>query len=189
VDNAIESEGLTSHQYKKIGELSKGYKQRTGIARAMVHNPSILILDEPTTGLDPNQIVEIRNLIRELGKEKTVILSTHIMQEAEAVCDRAIIISKGKIVADNTLKNLEEESSQSIVTVEFDSEVKIEEIQNISGVKKVEGSGKNFIVSSAEDIDVRKNIFDFAVKKNISVLSMTKNKGNLENIFRDLTQK
>jgi len=189
VDNAIESVGLTSHQYKKIGELSKGYKQRTGIARAMVHNPSILILDEPTTGLDPNQIVEIRNLIRELGKEKTVILSTHIMQEAEAVCDRAIIISKGKIVADNTLKNLEEESSQSIVTVEFDSEVKIEEIQNISGVKKVEGSGKNFIVSSAEDIDVRKNIFDFAVKKNISVLSMTQNKGNLENIFRDLTQK
>lgn len=189
VDNAIESVGLTSHQYKKIGELSKGYKQRTGIARAMVHNPSILILDEPTTGLDPNQIVEIRNLIRELGKEKTVILSTHIMQEAEAVCDRAIIISKGKIVADNTLKNLEEESSQSIVTVEFDSEVKIEEIQNISGVKKVEGSGKNFIISSAEDIDVRKNIFDFAVKKNISVLSMTKNKGNLENIFRDLTQK
>ncbi|MBQ5549671.1 MAG: ATP-binding cassette domain-containing protein, partial [Bacteroidales bacterium] len=106
VNYAVDAVGLGEHQYKKIGELSKGYRQRTGIARAMVHNPQILILDEPTTGLDPNQIVEIRNLIKELGKEKTVILSTHIMQEAEAVCDRAIIIRKGTIVADDTLAAL-----------------------------------------------------------------------------------
>lgn len=164
VDEAVEAVGLGEHQFKKIGELSKGYKQRTGIARAMVHNPSILILDEPTTGLDPNQIVEIRNLIKELGKEKTVILSTHIMQEAEAVCDRAIIINKGKIVADDTLKNLKAPKSSDSITVEF-------------------GLGGNFSGNFEEMIKA------FAEKEGLSVLSITKSKGNLENIFRELTQK
>ncbi|MBQ3657307.1 MAG: ATP-binding cassette domain-containing protein [Bacteroidales bacterium] len=162
VEKAVEAVGLGEHQFKKIGELSKGYKQRTGIARAMVHNPSILILDEPTTGLDPNQIVEIRNLIKDLGKEKTVILSTHIMQEAEAVCDRAIIINKGKIVADDTLKNLKAPKSSNSITVEFG----------------FDGSfNGNF-----EEI-VKK----FAEEKGLSVLSITQSKGNLENIFRELT--
>jgi len=164
VDKAVEAVGLGEHQFKKIGELSKGYKQRTGIARAMVHNPSILILDEPTTGLDPNQIVEIRNLIKELGKEKTVILSTHIMQEAEAVCDRAVIINKGKIVADDTLKNLKAPKSSDSITVEF-------------------GLGGNYGGNFDEMIRA------FAEKEGLSVLSITKSKGNLENIFRELTQK
>lgn len=164
VEAAVEAVGLGEHQFKKIGELSKGYKQRTGIARAMVHNPSILILDEPTTGLDPNQIVEIRNLIKELGKEKTVILSTHIMQEAEAVCDRAVIINKGKIVADDTLKNLKAPKSSDSITVEF-------------------GLGGNFSGNFEEMIKA------FAEKEGLSVLSVTKSKGNLENIFRELTQK
>lgn len=162
VDSAVDSVGLGEHQYKKIGELSKGYKQRTGIARAMVHNPSILILDEPTTGLDPNQIVEIRNLIKELGKEKTVILSTHIMQEAEAVCGRAIIINKGKIVADDTLKNLKAPNSSDTMTVEFG-------------------------LNGKEDSGFQKKIREFAQKEGFSVLSVSKNKVNLENIFRELT--
>lgn len=189
VDNAIDAVGLGDHQHKLIGQLSKGYKQRTGIARAMVHNPSILILDEPTTGLDPNQIVDIRNLIKELGRNKTVILSTHIMQEAEAVCNRAIIINKGSIVADNTLQNLAIQGSQNIISVEFDSDVEIEKLLEISGVSGAEGSGKNFKVQCPQDTDVRKQIFDFAVKQNIAILTMTKNKGTLENIFHELTQK
>ena len=162
VENAIQAVGLSSHKSKRIGELSKGYKQRTGIARAIIHNPSILILDEPTTGLDPNQILEIRNLIKELGKEKTVILSTHIMQEAEAVCDRALIINKGKIVADDSLKNLKTKNTGDSTIVEFD-------LKNISGV------------------DFQKKINEFAQKEGFSILSITKNKGNLENIFRELT--
>ena len=162
VENAIQAVGLSSHKSKRIGELSKGYKQRTGIARAIIHNPSILILDEPTTGLDPNQILEIRNLIKELGKEKTVILSTHIMQEAEAVCDRALIINKGKIVADDSLKNLKTNYTGDSTIVEFD-------LKNISGV------------------DFQKKINEFAQKEGFSILSITKNKGNLENIFRELT--
>ena len=162
VENAIQAVGLSSHKSKRIGELSKGYKQRTGIARAIIHNPSILILDEPTTGLDPNQILEIRNLIKELGKEKTVILSTHIMQEAEAVCDRALIINKGKIVADDSLKNLKTKYTGDSTIVEFD-------LKNISGV------------------DFQKKINEFAQKEGFSILSITKNKGNLENIFRELT--
>ena len=162
VENAIQAVGLSSHKSKRIGELSKGYKQRTGIARAIIHNPSILILDEPTTGLDPNQILEIRNLIKELGKEKTVILSTHIMQEAEAVCDRALIINKGKIVADDSLKNLKTKNTGDSTIVEFD-------LKNFSGV------------------DFQKKINEFAQKEGFSILSITKNKGNLENIFRELT--
>ncbi|MCQ2252340.1 MAG: gliding motility-associated ABC transporter ATP-binding subunit GldA [Bacteroidales bacterium] len=187
VEYSIEAVGLGDHQFKKIGELSKGYRQRTGIARAMVHNPEILILDEPTTGLDPNQIVEIRNLIKDLGKNKTVILSTHIMQEAEAVCDRAIIIRKGRIVADDKLSALKEQNSRNVLVVEFDKGMTISDIKNIPGVADVAVQGSCYTITSQNDVDVRRAVFDFAVRNNAPILQMYKNKGTLENIFHDLT--
>lgn len=187
VDYSIDAVGLGEHQFKKVGELSKGYRQRTGIARAMVHNPEILILDEPTTGLDPNQIVEIRNLIKTLGRNKTVILSTHIMQEAEAVCNRAIIIRKGRIVADDSLQALKEQNSRNVVTVEFDREVSISSLINIAGVLDVQGQGREYQIVSENDADVRRAVFEMAVRENAPILQMYKNKGSLENIFHDLT--
>ncbi|MCQ2249873.1 MAG: gliding motility-associated ABC transporter ATP-binding subunit GldA [Bacteroidales bacterium] len=187
VDYSIDAVGLGEHQFKKVGELSKGYRQRTGIARAMVHNPEILILDEPTTGLDPNQIVEIRNLIKTLGRDKTVILSTHIMQEAEAVCNRAIIIRKGRIVADDSLQALKEQNSRNVVTVEFDREVSISSLKNIAGVLDVQGQGREYQIVSENDADVRRAVFEMAVRENAPILQMYKNKGSLENIFHDLT--
>ncbi len=187
VDYSIDAVGLGEHQFKKVGELSKGYRQRTGIARAMVHNPEILILDEPTTGLDPNQIVEIRNLIKTLGRNKTVILSTHIMQEAEAVCNRAIIIRKGRIVADDSLQALKEQNSRNVVTVEFDREVSISSLKNIAGVLDVQGQGREYQIVSENDADVRRAVFEMAVRENAPILQMYKNKGSLENIFHDLT--
>lgn len=187
VEHSIEAVGLGEHQFKKIGELSKGYRQRTGIARAMVHDPEILILDEPTTGLDPNQIVEIRNLIKDLGKQKTVILSTHIMQEAEAVCDRAIIIRKGRIVADDKLSAIKEQNSRNVVLVEFDVDVNPEYLRDIPGVVDVKGEGRSFSIASADDVDIRRAVFDLAVRENTPIISMYRNKGSLENIFHDLT--
>lgn len=190
VDNSIEAVGLGEHQFKKIGELSKGYRQRTGLARAMVHNPGILILDEPTTGLDPNQIVEIRNLIKELGRQKTVILSTHIMQEAEAVCNRAIIIRKGKIVADNTISALKEHNTQHTITVEFDGEISQQQINTIPSISKAEGDGYHWTISSSSDADIneiRRAIFALAVKNNTPILEMKRNSSSLENIFHELT--
>jgi ABC-2 type transport system ATP-binding protein len=189
VNYAVDAVGLGEHQYKKIGELSKGYRQRTGIARAMVHNPQILILDEPTTGLDPNQIVEIRSLIKELGKEKTVILSTHIMQEAEAVCDRAIIIRKGNIVADDSIAALKAHNSRSTIIVEFDGEVSAESLQTIPGVSAVQQDGKQWqlTVSDGDDTQVRRAVFQFAAQNNIPLLELRRQNSSLENIFHELT--
>ena len=188
VDNAIEAVGLGEHQYKKCGELSKGYRQRTGLARAMVHNPSILILDEPTTGLDPNQILEIRDLIKRLGKEKTVILSTHIMQEAEAVCTRAVIICKGKIVADDTLQNLRAAGNSSTVAVEFNTNPDLALLQTAFGDENVSKSEGIWQIKSPDGKDIRENVFDFAVANNLKILTLRQNKNSLEKIFRDLTQ-
>jgi ABC-2 type transport system ATP-binding protein len=180
--------GLGEHQYKKIGELSKGYRQRTGIARAMVHNPEILILDEPTTGLDPNQIVEIRNLIKELGKEKTVILSTHIMQEAEAVCDRAIIIRKGTIVADDTLAALKAHNTRRTIIVEFDQDIDPKKLSAIPGIDNVEGAGRQWqLTVSGDDTEARRAVFQFAAKNNIPLLELHRQNSSLENIFHELT--
>jgi len=138
VKEMIEVTGLGAEQHKKIGALSKGYRQRVGLAQAMIHNPSVLILDEPTTGLDPNQLVDIRQLIKNIGKEKTVILSTHIMQEVEAICDRVIIINKGKIVADDKTSFLQQKSdSETIILVEFDKAVASDKLNTITGIKKV----------------------------------------------------
>ena len=189
VNYAVDAVGLGEHQYKKIGELSKGYRQRTGIARAMVHNPQILILDEPTTGLDPNQIVEIRSLIKELGKEKTVILSTHIMQEAEAVCDRAIIIRKGNIVADDSIAALKAHNSRSTIIVEFDGEVSAESLQTIPGVSAVQQDGKQWqlTVSDGDDTQVRRAVFQFAAQNAVPLLELRRQSSSLENIFHELT--
>ncbi len=190
IDNIIEMTGLAPEQKKKIGSLSKGYRQRVGLAQALIHNPEILILDEATSGLDPNQIVEIRNLIRDAGKEKTVMLSTHIMQEVEAICDRVIIIDKGIIVADDEKKNIYSRIKQpkQVISVEFDREVDekiLRELPFVDSVKKVAGNA--WLLESSGDQDIRPEIFSFAVNNNLTVLSLQKKESNLEEIFRHLT--
>lgn len=193
IDDIIEKTALTVEQNKKIGTLSKGYRQRLGLAQVLIHNPDILILDEPTSGLDPNQIIEIRNLIADIGKEKTVMLSTHIMQEVEAICDRIIIINKGKIVANDSSENISKNSNNEITTivVEFNSETDINKLRKIEGVQLVKKSidKKNWLLQSKSNIDIRANIFSFAVKNNLMVLSMQKQEKNLEEIFQELTVK
>lgn len=187
----IERTGLVDEQNKKIGALSKGFKQRVGLAQAMIHNPSVLILDEPTSGLDPNQIVEIRNLISEVGKEKTVMLSTHIMQEVEAICQRIIIINKGNIVADNNTQNIHTQTTNALQTIiiEFNNTVESDQLEAIKGVVKVvKIKTKNWLVQSNIDEDIRANIFDFAVKNELVVLSMQKKEKSLEEVFQELTK-
>ncbi|OFX40858.1 MAG: gliding motility-associated ABC transporter ATP-binding subunit GldA [Bacteroidetes bacterium GWA2_32_17] len=188
----ISKTGLLPEQNKKIGALSKGYRQRVGLAQALIHNPSVLILDEPTSGLDPNQIVEIRNLIAEVGKEKTVLLSTHIMQEVEAICKRIIIINNGKIVADSSKDDLHKYSiSESIQTVivEFSTTVSRDELLKIKGVNKVQGIKQNkWIVEGNTNNDIRPEIFQFAVKHNYTVLSMQQKEMSLEQVFQELTK-
>ena len=190
IDEMIDMVGLGDEQKKKIGALSKGYRQRVGLAQALIHNPEVLILDEPTSGLDPNQLGEIRMLIKNIGKEKTVILSTHIMQEVEAICGRVIIISKGKIVADDSTNLLREKSQAgNIVVVEFASAVSKSELEKIQGVISAENvSGNLWKLTSHPGKDIRNDVFQFAVQKNISVLSLQKSGQNLEGIFRELTQ-
>jgi ABC-2 type transport system ATP-binding protein len=190
IDSVTALTGLTSEQNKKIGSLSKGYRQRVGLAQALIHNPAVLILDEATTGLDPNQIVEIRNLIKEAGKEKTVMLSTHIMQEVEAICDRVIIIDKGLIVADEEIGRIYSKIKQplQIIRVEFDREVSqslLSEIAQVSSVKKI--SGSQWVIESESKDDIRPSIFNFAVSNNLTVLSLQKQESNLEDVFRHLT--
>jgi ABC-2 type transport system ATP-binding protein len=190
IDNIIGLTGLSPEQNKKIGSLSKGYRQRVGLAQALIHNPDVLILDEATTGLDPNQIVEIRNLIKEAGKEKTVLLSTHIMQEVEAICNRVIIIDKGIIVADEEKSNIYSKINQpkQIVQVEFDKDIpdaSLASIANVRTVKKI----RNFVwlLEAMSEEDIRPAIFNFAVKNNLTVLSLNKQESNLEDVFRQLT--
>ncbi|MBO3700153.1 gliding motility-associated ABC transporter ATP-binding subunit GldA [Roseivirga sp. E12] len=176
--------GLTVEQNKKIGTLSKGYRQRVGLAQALIHDPSVLILDEPTTGLDPNQLVEIRNLIKEISRDKTVILSTHIMQEVKALCNRVIIIDKGNIVANDTVENLTE--SQQVLRVELQAPVDAMEFEAFGSVQSV---GENIyeITHTSKD-DLRPKIFDLAKKNDWVILSMQQQKKDLEQVFRNLTQ-
>ena len=190
VDNIISVTGLNTESNKKIGALSKGYRQRVGLAQALIHNPEILILDEATSGLDPNQIVEIRSLIMEAGKEKTVLLSTHIMQEVEAICDRIIIIDRGKIVADETKSSIYSKIKNplQIIQVEFNSDpdsaslMKIKNVIRASNIKP--GS---WVIEASGEEDIRASIFSFAVQNNLTVLSLTKKETNLEEVFRSLT--
>jgi len=190
INKVIEQTGLGIEQNKKIGALSKGYRQRVGLAQALIHDPEVLILDEPTTGLDPNQLVEIRELIKSVGKEKTVLLSTHIMQEVEAICDRVIIINKGQIIADDKTENLSKLlGSTEYILVELNKEVEINELKNIKGITNVTKSGKNkYELAFDNSEDVRKEIFQWAVRSDIQILSMNKKENNLENIFRQLTK-
>ena len=184
----IEITGLGPEQNKKIGTLSKGYRQRVGLAQALIHNPEVLILDEPTSGLDPNQLLEIRELIKGIGKEKTVILSTHIMQEVEAVCSRAIIINLGKIVADDTTAILSENQSHDIVTVEFETpttEMLLKSIPGVAKVVKINELSWKLEAKSGEDI--RPRINKFAVENNLALLSLHREEHNLEEVFRELT--
>ena len=187
IDEVIQLTGITTESHKKIGQLSKGYRQRVGLANALLHDPDVLILDEPTTGLDPNQLVEIRELIKNVGKEKTVFLSTHIMQEVEAICDRVIIINKGEIVADKKLSELKDDKEQ-IIVVEFDYRVEEAFLKNLPKVTKVINM-HDFVYeltfSTAEDM--RSYVFDFAHDNELKILQLNKKNQSLENLFRELT--
>jgi ABC-2 type transport system ATP-binding protein len=189
VDQMIELTGLTREAHKVIGTLSKGYRQRVGLAQALLHDPEVLILDEPTSGLDPNQIVEIRNLIRGIAKEKTVLLSTHVMQEVEAICDKVIIINLGKIVADAPTKQVQLLTQTTrIVKVAFDKSANINEISKLEGVEDVEKFGDfGFKVFSKGEIDLRPKIFNFAVENGLVILMMDLEEKSLEDVFRQLT--
>jgi ABC-2 type transport system ATP-binding protein len=189
VAEMIELTGLQVEQKKKIGALSKGYRQRVGLAQAIIHDPKVLIMDEPTTGLDPNQLEEIRSLIKNLGKEKTVMLSTHIMQEVEAVCDKVIIINKGEIVANESTANLQKSTSKQLYTVEFDKAVSENSLKSIEGVNEVtQINDYTWQISTGIEKDIRKEIFDFAVSNKLSVLTLNKEEQKLENVFKQLTR-
>ena len=189
VSEMIDITGLGIEQHKKIGALSKGYRQRVGLAQALIHDPKVLILDEPTTGLDPNQLTDIRQLIRSLGKEKTVILSTHIMQEVEAICDRVIIINRGKIVADGPTAGLRKgNNSGEIILVEFDKSILKNLLMQVDGIETVENiSGNSWKVISKQGADARASLFKFAVEKDLAILSLQKQEQKLEDVFQQLT--
>jgi ABC-2 type transport system ATP-binding protein len=191
IQEMIELTGLNEEIKKKIGALSKGFRQRVGLAQALIHNPEVLILDEPTSGLDPNQIIEIRNLIKEIGKQKTIMLSTHIMQEVEAICDRVMIIDKGIIIADKITADIHKMSGKKqIISVEFNVEVDANLLNTIEGVAYVKNIKDNIWEITTETIkDIREDIFKFAVKNNIAVLSMKIEENTLEEVFHQLTMK
>ncbi|MBL7892110.1 MAG: gliding motility-associated ABC transporter ATP-binding subunit GldA [Bacteroidia bacterium] len=189
VKKMIEITGLQVEQKKKIGALSKGYRQRVGLAQALIHDPQVLILDEPTTGLDPNQLAEIRSLIKEVGREKTVMLSTHIMQEVEAICDRVIIINKGEIVADDKTENIQKtKGNKQIITVEFDKQTSADSLKNIPGITAAKNIKENtWQLTADSEKDVRPEIFQYAVQNNLSVLTLQKEEQRLEDVFKELT--
>lgn len=189
IGEMIEMCGLTQEQNKRIEMLSKGYRQRVGLAQALLHNPPVLILDEPTTGLDPNQILEIRKLIRTISEQKTVIFSTHIMQEVQALCDRVVVIHKGEIVANDRLeKLLDRKDTVRSVVVEFEGSVAVDELRKIHGVKEVEPLDSfRFRIVGSSSQDIRPEIFRFAADKNLSLVGLKQEQTSLENIFRELT--
>ncbi len=187
IKEVIEQTGLTPEANKKIGQLSKGYRQRVGLAAALLHDPDVLILDEPTTGLDPNQLIEIRKLIREIGKEKTILLSTHIMKEVEAVCDRVIIINKGLVVADKKLEDLRE-TEQQVIEVEFDfrvEEVLLKQLPHVTAVKNTGGFVYEIVFNTSKDM--RPAVFDFAHDNELKTLQLSRKNKNLESLFTELT--
>ena len=188
VDEVIELTGLVSEQHKKIGALSKGYRQRVGLAQAINHNPDILILDEPTSGLDPGQIIEIRNLILSLGKDKKILLSTHLMQEVKAICNRVIMINKGEIIADGSAEEIRSAQESTItIILELDKISNPEKINEIEGVLQYKNLGENkLLIESTEDKDIRPKLFSFAVENELTILSLQKKEKNLEEVFRDL---
>jgi ABC-2 type transport system ATP-binding protein len=190
VAEMIELCGLTREQNKKIEDLSKGYRQRIGLGKAFIHDPAVLILDEPTSGLDPNQLLEIRKLIRSISANKTVIFSTHIMQEVQALCERVIVINKGEIVANDRLENLlSQQGHRATILVEFDSPVEEEEMAKITGVADLIPLGKNrYRIRHHPEVDIRPEIFRFAADRKLSLVGLKQEEGSLENIFRELTE-
>ena len=187
IREVVDLVGLAPEQNKKIDALSKGYRQRVGLAAALIHDPEVLILDEPTTGLDPNQLVDIRNLIKRVGQTKTVLLSTHIMQEVEAMCDRVIIINKGEIVADEELTGLLKKQ-EKVLEVEFDLRVEPELLQQLPHISHIENSfGNTWLLTFKTDDDMRPAIFDFANANGLKTLQIQQKIKNLENMFRELT--
>lgn len=189
VAEMVEMTGLEREQKKKIGQLSKGYKQRVGLAQALLHHPEVLILDEPTSGLDPNQVMDIRNLIKDIGASKTVLFSSHIMQEVEAVCQRVIIINKGQIIADDsTAAIVHQKAKEQQIKVSFKNAVDKALLMNIKGVKKVVVEGDAYILHVSSKLDVREELFKFAVKQDNSILEISRLSQSLENVFQSLTQ-
>ncbi len=187
-EEIIKTVGLTLEANKKIGQLSKGYKQRVGLAAALIHEPEVLILDEPTSGLDPNQIIEIRNVIKALATNKTVLFSSHILQEVEAICDRVIIINKGNIVADDSLQNLQlAKAGQQFVTVTFQEEININDLQSLESALNVSASGNTFRIQTNNAENLRKQILKLSIDKNLNIVSLQNQSNSLEDIFRDLT--
>jgi ABC-2 type transport system ATP-binding protein len=188
VEEMIKAVGLEVEQNKKISALSKGYRQRVGLAAAIIHDPQVLILDEPTSGLDPNQLVEIRELIKKIGKSKTVMLSTHIMQEVEAICDRVVIINKGQIVADDTALHLQADLSHQTVYAEFDGNISKSTLSKIPNVGKVEKVNNGWLLETTVDVDLRKVIAQYAQQHNILVLTLKTEEKSLEEVFKELTK-
>lgn len=191
VNRMVELVGLGREQHKRIGQLSKGYRQRVGLAQAMIHDPQVLILDEPTSGLDPNQLGEIRSVIKEIGRTRTVMLSTHIMQEVEAICDRVIIIDQGSLVADDKASTLRSSSQQrAALEVEFDKGVNANLLLNIGGVQQARNSaGNKWILAHDAANDIRPAVFQFAVESGLQVLGLHKSERGLEEVFKELTRK
>jgi ABC-2 type transport system ATP-binding protein len=190
VGEMVERCGLTVEQNKKIESLSKGYRQRVGLAQSLIHDPSVLILDEPTTGLDPNQIVEIRQLIKSISSNKTVLFSTHIMQEVQALCDRAIVINKGQIVADDQIRNLlSKNEGVSTFIADFETPIAADDLRSIAGVTNVIAiSELSFRVISSAGMDLRPELFRFAADRKLSLIGLRQEENSLESVFRDLTK-
>lgn len=187
VEDIISKVGLTPEVHKKINQLSKGYRQRVGIAAALLHNPEVLILDEPTTGLDPNQLLEIRNLIKEVGKDKTVLFSTHILQEVEAICDRVLLIHKGELITDKNLSELRKNQEQ-VIEVEFDFKIEKQFIENIPHLKSANNiHDTTWMLTFATSKDMRAQVFDFAHDNGLKALKLNPKNKNLETLFRELT--
>ncbi|MFI5133416.1 MAG: gliding motility-associated ABC transporter ATP-binding subunit GldA [Chitinophagales bacterium] len=191
IEEVIELTGLNIESKKRIGQLSKGYKQRVGLAAALIHDPEVLILDEPTSGLDPNQIVEIRDVIKQQGKNKTVLFSSHILQEVEAICDRVIIINKGELVADDKLSNLQKRNQDKhIVVVQFKEPVDKKMLEALNEVSKAEEpQTSNFKLQTSNPELVRKQILELALRHNLNIVSLQSENQSLEEVFRSLTQK
>ncbi|MFM7664151.1 MAG: gliding motility-associated ABC transporter ATP-binding subunit GldA, partial [Bacteroidota bacterium] len=189
VNELIDMVGLGQEQKKKIGALSKGYKQRVGLAQAFIHDPQVLILDEPTSGLDPNQLVEIRALIKLLGQKKTILLSTHIMQEVEAICDRIIIINQGKIVADNPRELLSSSYETQTIYVEFEGEINVQVLKKASGILTTKPVDKGWLLEGDGTIDLRKTVAQMAQEQGWLVLTLRSEKKSLEEVFKELTKK
>lgn len=188
IEEVIDITGLRNESNKKTGQLSKGYKQRVGLAAALIHNPDVLILDEPTSGLDPNQIIEIREVIKELGKNKTVLFSSHILQEVESICDRIIIINKGNIVADDTLINLQAANKNlNTVVVQFGEKINIDLLLALNDVQSVEEISGQYFIQTTDAEKIKKQLLEFSLQNNLDILSLQSKSKSLEEVFRNVT--